>query len=102
MEKMKIDEEVSSDEIITGVYTGIKPACRLSATTRKLAAYYLSGEFGRSIENAKFAISKEFYLSIPSPNQQYAEAVRLIAGNAPLRIVAGEKLVGAATRSGRP
>ncbi len=70
---------------------------RLSAETRALAERYLCGEIGRTVKSADFAISSDFYLSMPSLNQQYAEAVRLIAAHAPLRILPGEKLAGAAT-----
>ncbi len=94
---MNADKKVSADEISAGVFPGFKPTCRLSASTRKLAARYLSGEFGRTMRDAEFAIPQEFYLSMPSLNQQYAEAVRLIAENAPLRLLPEEKLAGAAT-----
>ncbi|MFA6292459.1 MAG: pyruvate formate lyase family protein [Victivallales bacterium] len=85
------------EKTIPGNFTGIKPVCRLSGPTRKLAVRYLSGEFGRNMKDAQFAILPEFYLSMPSLNKQYAEAVRLIAENAPLRILPEEKLAGAAT-----
>ncbi|MCX6986231.1 MAG: hypothetical protein NT118_16000, partial [Lentisphaerae bacterium] len=97
MKTQKSDEKVLSDEVIPGSFTCINPVFRLSSSTRTLAARYLSGEFGRNMADAQFAIPPEFYLSVPSLNQQYAEAVRLIAENAPLRIMAEEKLVGAAT-----
>ena len=97
MKTQKPDEKVLSDEIIPGSFTGINPVFRLSSSTRTLATRYLAGEFGRNMGDAQFAIPSEFYLSVPSLNQQYAEAVRLIAENAPLRIIAEEKLVGAAT-----
>ena len=97
MKTKNMDEKIISEKIIPGSYTGINPACRLSESTRKLAARYLSGEFGRSMGDAQFAIPPEFYISMPSLNRQYAEAVRLIAENAPLRILPEEKLAGAAT-----
>ncbi len=87
----------ADEKIVPGNYTGVKSACRLSESTRKLAVSYLSGEFGRGMLDAQFAITPEFYISMPSLNQQYAEAVRLIADNAPLRILPWEKLAGAAT-----
>lgn len=80
-----------------GIATGEKPPQRLTDQTRALAARYLSGEIGRTIEPAAFAIPDAFYLTLPSLNRQYAEAVRLIAAHAPLRIIPGEKLAGAAT-----
>ncbi|MEI8353121.1 MAG: pyruvate formate lyase family protein [Lentisphaerota bacterium] len=80
-----------------GVATGEKPLRRLPEATRQLAACYLSGAIGRSVQPASFAIPDSFYEELPSPNRQYAEAVRLIAAQAPLRILPGEKLAGAAT-----
>ncbi len=70
---------------------------RLSAQTRDLAARALSGEHSRAMKPADFGIAPEFYLTLPTPNAQYAEAVRLIAERAPLRVLPGEKIVGAAT-----
>jgi len=81
-----------------GVYTGFLPtALHLPAGTRTLAARYLSGAVGREVREAAFAISSEFYLSLPTNNQIAAEAVRLIAEFAPLRLFPEEHLVGAAT-----
>ncbi len=70
---------------------------RLSDETRSLAERYLSGEIGRTMRPADFAIEPDFYHSMPSLDKQYAEAVRLIAENAPLRIIPFERLAGAAT-----
>ncbi|MCX7934418.1 MAG: pyruvate formate lyase family protein, partial [Planctomycetota bacterium] len=80
-----------------GVYTGETPPRRLPAATRALAERYLCGEIGRSMRPAAFALDSSFYLNLPSLNRQCAEAVRLIAEQAPLRLIDGEKLVGAAT-----
>jgi formate C-acetyltransferase len=81
-----------------GVVTGFAPQQRrLPAATRALAARYLTGEIGRGLQPAAFAIPPEFYLRLPTPNQIVAEAVRLVAERAPLRILPGEKLAGAAT-----
>jgi pyruvate-formate lyase len=81
-----------------GVFTGAQSRPhRLSDETRTLAALYLSGEIGRSVQPAEFAIGTEFFAGAPTPNQQYAEAIRLIAKHAPLRILPGERLAGAAT-----
>lgn len=74
-----------------------KPVKRLSDRTRDLAARALSGEHSRAMKPAAFAITPEFYLTLPTPNAQYAEAVRLIAERAPLLVLPGEKIVGAAT-----
>lgn len=80
-----------------GVATPFHGGHRLSAATRELAARYLSGEIGRTIRSAAFAPAPEFLSSSPTPNRHYAEAVRLIAAQAPLRILPGERLAGAAT-----
>ena len=69
----------------------------LSADTRRLAAHYLSGAVGLTMGYADFSLSPEFLKTNPSPNRQAAEAVRLIALNAPLRYIDGELLAGAAT-----
>jgi pyruvate-formate lyase len=80
-----------------GIVTGEKPPRRLTAQTRTLAARYLAGDIGRTLQPADFAIPDIFFLEMPSLIRQYAEAVRLIAAHAPLRILPGEKLAGAAT-----
>jgi len=80
-----------------GVATPFRAQRRLSPETRALAARYLSGEIGRTMADATFAVASELLARSPTPNQHYAEAVRLIASRAPLRLVAGERLVGAAT-----
>jgi formate C-acetyltransferase len=73
------------------------PLRRLSERTRDLAARALAGEHSRAMTPAEFAIAPEFYLSLPTPNAQYAEAVRLIAERAPLCVLPGEKILGSAT-----
>ncbi len=80
-----------------GVTTPFRGRQRLSAATRELAARYLAGEIGRTVQPAAFAPAPEFLAASPSPNQHYAEAVRLIAAQAPLRVLPGELLAGAAT-----
>jgi len=75
---------------------------RLSEKTRMLAKRYLSGEIGRSMKSVLeidvgVKIPLSFYLEMPSNNKLYAEAVRMIAEKSPLRILAGEKIAGAAT-----
>ena len=80
-----------------GVVTGHEPKKRLSESTRLLAARYLSGEIGRTMDVAHCAIDPDFFLTLPSANRVYAEAIRLIATHAPLRIEQDELLVGAAT-----
>jgi pyruvate-formate lyase len=80
-----------------GVVTPFQGNVRLSAATRELAARYLSGEVGRTMQEADFAVSAEFLATNPTPNRLVAEAVRLMAERAPLRYLPGEKLAGAAT-----
>ena len=92
--------ETVQKQLETGAFgsvTGFTPACRLSEATRRLAARYLSGEIGRSLTPADFAINPAFFHSVPTPNEHCAEAIRLIALKAPLRILPGERLAGAAT-----
>ena len=80
-----------------GVVTGYDAPRRLSAATRALAARYLSGEIGRSMQPAGFGIDPAFFLTIPTQNGVAAEAVRLMAAHAPLRVLPEERLLGAAT-----
>ena len=80
-----------------GVATPFAGAIRLSQVTRDLAVRYLSGEMGRSVKPASFSIDPHFLAASPTPNRHYAEAIRLIAEQAPLRILPGERLAGAAT-----
>ena len=80
-----------------GVVTGVPLPQRLPAATRALAARYLSGEFGRAMQPAAFRLPPELYLNLPTPNRLYAEAVRLVAERAPLRVLPEEHLAGAAT-----
>ncbi len=70
---------------------------RLSKETIELAARYLSGEIGRAMPKVKLDVPDEAYLEMPSKERLYAEAVRQIALKAPLRIIPGERLAGAAT-----
>jgi hypothetical protein len=85
-----------------GVVTGFPSPSRLSPATRHLGARYLSGETGRTLKPAEFAIAPAFFLRLPTPNQEYAEAVRLIAEQTPLRILPEEKLAGAPVGRGVP
>ncbi len=80
-----------------GITPGMRPVCRLPEATRRLAARALAGEFGRALSKAEFAIPDGFFRRLPTPNAIAAEAVRLIGEQAPLRIVPGERLAGAAT-----
>lgn len=80
-----------------GITTPCNKTRRLCDRTRTLASHYLSGEVGRTVHEAAFAIDPAFLAASPTPNQQYAEAIRLIAEKAPVRILADELLAGAAT-----
>jgi len=80
-----------------GVFTPFTGRKRLSEATRALAERYLSGEIGRAVKPAAFALDPAFLAGEPTPNRHYAEAVRRIAAEAPLRILPGERLAGAAT-----
>jgi len=70
---------------------------RLSEETRALAERYLKGEVGRQMTSIDERIPGELLLEIPTQARLYAEAVKIIAEKAPLRISADELLVGAAT-----
>lgn len=70
--------------------------CRLSDATRELARRAQSGEHGRAIRNADFALDPESLAGL-SPDMRYAHAALLVARDAPLRILPGELIVGSAT-----
>lgn len=70
---------------------------RLSTTTRQLAARALSGEIGRSMVDLPLELDGIDEFDRISEVKKYSCAIRLIAQNAPLRHITGEKLVGAAT-----
>jgi len=76
---------------------GELPGGRLRKETKDLAARYLRGEIGRSMPELDLSLPEELYLKMPSKESLYAEAIRQIALKAPLRILPGEKLAGAAT-----
>ena len=69
---------------------------RLSDLTHALAERALSGEHGRSMRNAGFALDEATAGGL-SPNMRYAHAAKLVAERAPLRILPGEQVVGSAT-----
>ncbi len=85
-----------------GIATPFRGRQRLSAGTRQLAARYLSGEIGRTVQPAQFHLDPEFMATGPTPNRHYAEAVRQIATQAPLRILPGERHRTAAPGPGTP
>ncbi|HQM33341.1 MAG: hypothetical protein GXX88_02855 [Candidatus Hydrogenedentes bacterium] len=69
---------------------------RLSALTHELADRAISGEHGRSMVKADFALDESATAAL-SPDIRYAKACQLVAERAPLRILPGEKVVGSAT-----
>lgn len=79
-----------------GVVTMKGGPCRLSEATRALAARALGGEFGRGMKAAEFSLSAEEVRGL-SAHQHYARAIMAIAAKAPIRVVAGERVVGAAS-----
>ena len=94
---------LNKDQIKTQEF-GVNPGServgrRLPAVTRQLATRALAGEHGRSLQKADFTISDDFFMGMPTPNAIAAEAIRLIGQKAPLRILPGERLAGAATLS---
>ncbi|MBT3377036.1 MAG: hypothetical protein HN742_16380 [Lentisphaerae bacterium] len=78
-----------------GVTTFPGTARRLSDETRAFAARVLAGEYGREMHNATFALPEDND-EPADPELRAAEAVMLAARQAPLRIMPGERLVGAA------
>ena len=69
---------------------------RLSGATHELARRALTGEHGRGMANAAFALDEDAVAGL-SPDMRYAHATMLVAKNAPLRVLPGERVVGAAT-----
>lgn len=69
---------------------------RLCTRTHELAQRGLSGEFGRSLVSADWSIPELQDASL-SGSQKYALAAMSVAQHAPLRILPGELIVGAAT-----
>ncbi|MBN2308171.1 MAG: hypothetical protein JXR94_04325 [Candidatus Hydrogenedentes bacterium] len=69
---------------------------RLSDTTHALARRAIGGEHGRSMVKADFELDAARCAGL-SPDMRYAEACKLVARNAPLRVLPGERVVGSAT-----
>jgi formate C-acetyltransferase len=70
---------------------------RLSAQTRELARLGLEGQFARQMVMAGPELSARLPDDGTSENMRYALAVRLVAENAPLRVMPDELVVGSAT-----
>lgn len=69
----------------------------LSEATHNLADRALSGEWSKSICDAKLNLEDIDGIEEASETRKYAECVRLITQKAPLRIILGERIVGSAT-----
>lgn len=74
-----------------------KKAERLSASAYELAQRGLSGEYGRAMVEAGISLDDFPETSNMSGSMRYAFTSKLIAQNAPIRLVAGELLAGSAT-----
>ena len=75
---------------------------RLSALTHALAWRAQSGEHGRSMQNATFRLEDGGDPAGLSEAMKYAQAARLIAERAPLRVLEGERIIGSATLGEAP
>jgi len=89
----QVAEQLADD---FGVVTGAVCPRRLSTATRQLAARALAGEFGRQMQPAAFTVAEANSQDL-SADRRYALVVRAIAAHAPLRLVPGERIAGAAT-----
>ena len=70
---------------------------RLSDITYSLARRGLSGELGREMQSLALKIDEVIDTKGMSPDMRVAQAVKLIAERAPVRIQPFEKIVGSAT-----
>lgn len=70
---------------------------RLSDVTHALAQRAQTGEHGRSMSEAAFALDETTLPVGASADVRYAYATKLVAENAPLRLLPGERIVGSAT-----
>jgi len=76
--------------------------CRLSQSTRDLAHLALSGAWGDTLVDPPLTIDGRDDLATLSDEMRYAQCVRLIAEQAPLRIFPGLRLVGSASLKPAP
>ncbi len=83
-------------ETTFGVVTGVEAPRRLSEATRRLAARYLCGEIGATMADPPDKLAREAFADDSDPIY-VAKAIGHIARHAPLRVLPGEKLIGAAT-----
>ncbi|MHB1000818.1 MAG: pyruvate formate lyase family protein [Armatimonadota bacterium] len=70
---------------------------RLSDATHSLAQRSLDGEFAKTLVNADFTLADRIDIDGMSESMRCANSLKLIAENAPIRIITGEKIVGSAT-----
>ena len=70
---------------------------RLSEATHELAKRGLSGEWGRATVPAGIKLEGHLDVSSLSEEMRYAQSIKLIAENAPLRVLPFERIVGSAT-----
>ena len=71
--------------------------CRLAPRTRELALQALDGTWGRSLSLLSVTVPGKGEEPGLTEERRYARCIRLIAEHAPLRIVPGQLVVGAAT-----
>jgi pyruvate-formate lyase len=77
--------------------TAIHTTHRLSPLTRELAARALEGEWGRALVDLPLTLDGRDDLKDASDERRYAHCIKLIAEQAPLRVLPGERIIGSAT-----
>jgi formate C-acetyltransferase len=80
-----------------GTTGGPTRPCRLSPRTRELAELALDGAWGRSLSELSVTVPAKGAEPGLSEERRYARCIRLIAEHAPLRILPGQLVAGAAT-----
>ena len=96
LRKVRGDDRVLSVKTLN-LGAPVAPPQRLSEETRDLARRGLSGEFGREMVDAEIVLGDRIPAGDFSEEMRYALAVKLIAENAPLRVLPEERVVGSAT-----
>ena len=89
-------EERMIDSLSPNGTYGFQPVKRLLPHTRALARRGLNGEFGRAMVEADPALRDQISDTDVSAEMRYALAVKLIAENAPIRILDEELIIGSA------
>jgi len=72
-------------------------AYRLSVRTRDMASQALDGHWGRQLAELRVTLPPQDQTYDLSDENRYARGIRLIAEHAPVRILPGQKVIGAAT-----